>query len=56
MFYLNCVRLEVPEVIDQLLDMSLHGDRGRPAYDMAPDYPLVLMECGYPGKVLTYVA
>ena len=40
--------LESPDLVDQLFDLSLHGDSGRPTYDMAPDYPLVLVECGYP--------
>ncbi len=37
--------LEQPSVIDQLLDVRVMP--GKPAYDMAPDEPLLLFACGY---------
>jgi tRNA pseudouridine38/39 synthase len=41
---------EKAEVVRDMLDVSRHPvDGGRPQYDMAPDGPLVLMECGYEG-------
>ncbi|RKO88570.1 pseudouridine synthase, partial [Blyttiomyces helicus] len=47
--------LEPPETVDALLDMSRHPpDAGRPAYDMAPEAPLVLVECGFPRGLLRW--
>jgi len=42
--------LEEPEIIDTLLDLSQHGDGklGRPSYDLADEFPLVLVDTGYP--------
>ena len=42
--------LESPEIIPTLLDPSKHPEKaGKPNYEMAPDHPLVLVECGYNG-------
>jgi tRNA pseudouridine38/39 synthase len=38
-------RLEAPSVMDALLDVTAMP--GKPAYDMAPEEPLVLCACGY---------
>lgn len=38
-------RLEAPHVVDSLLDVATVG--GKPAYDMAPEEPLVLLCAGY---------
>ncbi|ORX64886.1 tRNA pseudouridine synthase, partial [Anaeromyces robustus] len=42
--------LEEPEIIDTLLDLSKHdnGKLGRPSYDLADEFPLVLVDTGYP--------
>ncbi|ORY45791.1 pseudouridine synthase [Neocallimastix californiae] len=42
--------LEEPEIIDTLLDLSKHdnGNLGRPSYDLADEFPLVLVDTGYP--------
>ncbi|ORX44354.1 pseudouridine synthase [Piromyces finnis] len=42
--------LEEPEIIDTLLDLSQHNDGklGRPSYDLADEFPLVLVDTGYP--------
>ncbi|XP_076826640.1 tRNA pseudouridine(38/39) synthase [Brachyhypopomus gauderio] len=40
-------KLEVPEVIDQLLDIE--NNPRKPQYSMAVDYPLVLYECHFEG-------
>ncbi|KAJ3044114.1 hypothetical protein HDV00_003218 [Rhizophlyctis rosea] len=41
--------LESPTIVKDLLDMSKHPpDAGRPTYEMASEFPLVLVECGYP--------
>ncbi|KAI8815856.1 pseudouridine synthase [Fimicolochytrium jonesii] len=40
--------LERVSLTSTLLDLTLHPpDAGRPAYDMASEIPLVLVECGY---------
>ncbi|CAB9507570.1 pseudouridine(38/39) synthase [Seminavis robusta] len=38
--------LEEPTVVTELLDIETHP--GKPSYPLAPEYPLVLHECGYP--------
>ncbi|KAJ3271746.1 tRNA pseudouridine synthase 3 [Terramyces sp. JEL0728] len=39
---------EKPEIIQTLLDLKQHPEKsGKPNYDMAPDVPLVLLDCGY---------
>ncbi|KAI9206003.1 pseudouridine synthase [Polychytrium aggregatum] len=41
--------LEEPEVVLDLLDLSRHPlGSGRPNYDIASEYPLVLVDCEYP--------
>ncbi|OUM66275.1 hypothetical protein PIROE2DRAFT_36365, partial [Piromyces sp. E2] len=42
--------LEEPDIIDTLLDLSQHdgGKLGRPSYDLADEFPLVLVDTGYP--------
>ncbi|KAJ3036409.1 hypothetical protein HK097_003852, partial [Rhizophlyctis rosea] len=41
--------LEPPTIVKDLLDMSKHSpDLGRPTYEMASEFPLVLVDCGYP--------
>jgi tRNA pseudouridine38/39 synthase len=48
--------LEQPEVVDALLDMSRHpGKVGRPAYEMASEIPLSLVECGYAATPFAWV-
>jgi tRNA pseudouridine38/39 synthase len=42
--------LEEPQVITKMLNPGLGtNDAGKPNYDMAPDAPLVLIECGFEG-------
>lgn len=40
---------EQPDIITTMLTPSLHSKGGKPNYLMAPDSPLVLIECGYQG-------
>ncbi|KAI9358303.1 pseudouridine synthase, partial [Zopfochytrium polystomum] len=47
--------LEAPDVVDHLLDTTRHPPgAGRPLYRMAPELPLVLVECGYPEGLLQF--
>ncbi|EGF80727.1 hypothetical protein BATDEDRAFT_3084, partial [Batrachochytrium dendrobatidis JAM81] len=41
--------MEMPDMISDMLDLTKHAPAaGRPFYEMAPDGPLVLVECAYP--------
>ncbi|KAK6095225.1 pseudouridine synthase deg1 [Batrachochytrium dendrobatidis] len=41
--------METPDMISDMLDLTKHAPAaGRPFYEMAPDGPLVLVECAYP--------
>jgi hypothetical protein len=43
------MELEPPTVIQDLLNMDLSPpDTGKPVYDLAPETPLVLIDCIYP--------
>ncbi|KAI8923919.1 pseudouridine synthase [Entophlyctis helioformis] len=49
-------RQEQPSIISQMLDMSVHPpNAGRPLYDMAPDGPLVLVDCLFPPSTLHWL-
>jgi tRNA pseudouridine38/39 synthase len=39
---------ESPSIVSKLLDLSLHPPKsGKPQYEMAPDKPLCLVDCGF---------
>lgn len=48
--------LEEASIIDYLLDLSLHenGELGRPSYDLADEFPLVLVDTGYPSNTFQW--
>ncbi|KAJ3100168.1 tRNA pseudouridine synthase 3 [Phlyctochytrium planicorne] len=47
--------LEPPSLISNLLNLSEHPDgAGRPIYPIASEYPLILMECGYPSHTFRW--
>lgn len=50
LMYLVGKGLEEPAIITTILDPAQHPpDSGKPIFSMAPDGPLVLVECGYDG-------
>ncbi|TPX47689.1 hypothetical protein SeMB42_g01784 [Synchytrium endobioticum] len=46
--------LEPPSLVSTLLN-DVDASRGRPCYDLASEYPLVLAECAFPDRLINWV-